>query len=1035
MMQMHQLDARIARMITELEQLSRRVSLPIGDIQIARHGADGAPRPFVNGDTWARDGEWWDFTFRVTVPDSFRGRVLLRARTGREHEWEATNPQFVAWIDGEIAQALDTKHTALTLQQEARPGVSFDILLNGYAAPTDPSRPLPTLTLTLEDIHEPLRQLVYDLSVPLEASMLVHEGDRDRETTLETLARGLDLLDIRQPYSEAFDASIEKARVYLQNEYYAKRAALPPVATAMCVGHTHIDVAWLWDLEQTRHKAVRSFSTVLKLMEQYPEYKFMSSQAALYNMVKQDAPALYDRIQEAVREGRWEVEGGMWVEADTNLASGESLVRQLLHGQEFFLREFGKLSRILWLPDVFGYSAALPQILKLSGIDYFMTTKLSWSEFNLSPYDTFTWEGIDGSNVLTHFSPARDYTEGDASGHEGLPHFTTYNAMLCPKQISGGWQRFQQKGLDSAYLICYGYGDGGGGATDWMLENARRMEGPLPGTPAVRQTHARPFFEALEARVSGDPRLPKWVGELYLEYHRGTYTAMARNKRANRKIELMLRETELWSVYAAQMCGVSYPAQALHEIWEDVLTLQFHDILPGSSIKKVYDDSQEMYSRLFESLGQQLAAAQDALCRVTPGDIAAFNSLSHLRDDIVWFDAPGDVTHVRDAAGVCYPVQHALGRACAYVRGLSPLSVTPLWFVRGEASNDTLRLTTEGFDTPFYTGAFGHGMRMESLVHKATGRQIARPGEALNRIVCYENKPHNYDAWDINIYYNRRFWEVDGVQSAEVIANGPVLAILRVTIRYLSSAIQQDIVFYRDMPRIDFDTTVDWREKQYMLKAHFPVDVFYTEATYDIQYGNIRRATHKNTTWDVARFEVCAHKWADVSEDGFGVSLLNDCKYGHSIDEHSMALTLLKSSTHPNPEADQETHRFTYALLPHVGGWREGRTVEEAYQLNTPVLASPGNGGGDAIAPFASVDAPNLVIESVKQALDGNGVIVRLYECYGRRTDATLSLHDAPRTAAVCDLLERELEDAQLDGNVIALRLRPYEIKSIRVSF
>lgn len=1031
-MQMHQLDARIGRLLKELTGLVVRTSVPLENIEISKHGKLER-LAFKNGDTWGHEGAWWDFFCHISIPHGFCGRVILKIRTGFEDGWEAVNPQFVVRVDGHIEQAFDTKHTELTLQQEALPYASFDIMLNAYAgapAANQERGRYPVMELLLQDINEPLCQLLYDIQVPYQAAILLPEGDRERETTLEVLAQTLDRLDLRRPNSEAFDTSISDARAFIKKTYYDKRRQILPIAVAESVGHTHIDVAWLWDLEQTRHKAVRSFATVLKLMELYPEYTFMSSQPALYKMVKEDEPELYARIKEAVRSGRWEVEGGMWVEADCNIAGGESLARQFLHGQTFFQREFGKKSRILWLPDVFGYSAALPQIMQQAGIDFFMTTKLSWSEFNLSPYDTFLWKGIDGSEVLTHFSPSRDYTEGKATGHDGLAHFTTYNAQITPSQIRGGWQRFQQKGLDDHYLVTFGYGDGGGGPTDWMLENARRLAIPMPGTPVVQMSQARPFFEALEERVAIDPRLPKWSGELYLEYHRGTYTAMARNKRDNRKMELMLRDVELWSVYAEKLCGITYPKDALYDIWEDLLTLQFHDILPGSSIKKVYDDSAEMYARRFRELEMLRNTAIQSLSQRTHGDVLAFNSLSHVRDDIIWFAAPGNVRALRNAEGAVFPVQHVDGRACAFVRAMQPMAVTPLWFVREDVSPQPLRMDTKGFETPLLQGTFDRAMRIVSLIDKRTGRQVAKPGEALNRIVCYENKPHNYDAWDINIYYNRRHWDVDNVVRATVVSVGPVLALMRVVYSYMRSTITQDIIVYRDSMRIDFATTVDWKEVQYLLKAHFPVDVFYNEATYDIQYGNIRRPTHKNTSWDVARFEVCAHKWADVSEDGYGVSLLNDCKYGHSIDEEGMALTLLKSSKNPNPEADQEVHTFTYSLLPHEGGWREGGTVDAAYGLNIPVQAVPGHSGVETVEPFAAVESPNIIIEAVKKAQNGDGYVIRLYECFGRRTKSTLELGFVPSAVHACNILEEPAEGVPFNGKQIAFEIAPYEIRS-----
>lgn len=1039
-MVMHQLDARIRKMLDNLKKITVRRSLRIDGIEYAdrilkEEGENYVQtnetvfRPFVNGSQWGEETEWVDFRFRVTVPEDFTDRVVVAISTGMEAGWDATNPQFVVRVNGRIEQAFDVNHTTLLLQEKAQPGEVFEIELNGYSARKIGTPRTPVLNILLEDVNWNFVQLIYDMDVPYQAALLQSPGQREREVTLETIARVIDMMDIRRPHSVEFDEAVAAAREYLKTAYYDERRKLVPEAFAESMGHTHIDVAWLWDLYQTRHKAVRSFSTVLKLMEEYPEYTFMSSQAHLYNVIREDEPELFERIRQRVAEGRWEPEGGMWVEADCNVTGGESLVRQFLHGQEFYSREFGKPSRTLWLPDVFGYSAALPQILKLSGIDYFMTTKLSWSEFNCTPCDTFMWKGIDGSEVLTHFSPSRDF--GEDKSQDGLSYFTTYNAMMKPTQVAGGWQRFQNKAIDNHFIVSYGYGDGGGGTTPWMVENARRMNVPLPSTPVVQNSHARPFFEALEKRVKDDPRLPKWSGELYLEYHRGTYTAMARNKRSNRKIELKLRDVELWCARAAKEAGFEYPAGELHKIWEDVLTLQFHDILPGSSIKKVYDDSKIMYERMFAQLEKIELAAIDALSKGTAGDVLAYNSLSHERADVIWFDAPEGTTALRDAAGNRWPVQFVEGRACAFVRGMKPMTETPFWFASMPVDEADMQADEKAFETEFFSGRFGSDMRIVSLIDKRCGRQIVKQGEALNRIVCYENKPHNYDAWDVNIYYNRRRWEVNDLVSAEVVSRGPVMTVIRVKYAYMDSTVSQDVILYQNIGRIDFKTTVDWKEMQYLLKAHFPVDVFYNEATFDIQYGNIKRATHKNTSWDVARFEVCAHKWADVSEDGYGVSLLNDCKYGHSIDEKDMALTLLKSSGHPNPVADIEVHEFTYSLMPHVGGWREAGTPEQAYRLNVPVLTAKGAGEAAVQQPFAAVVNDNIIIEVVKQALNGEGTIVRLYECYGRRTmGAKLNLGFIPASAEVCNLMEKPIGKANIAGNVITFDMKPYEIKT-----
>ncbi len=1031
-MQMHQLDKRIRKMLETLQEFTVIQSVPVKAIQTSVHGTEEW-NDFTNGSSWGTsEEEWIDFRFRAVVPETFRDRTVLSILTGREKEWEAVNPQIVVWVDGKIEQAFDTKHHDLVLSDTAEAGHSYEILFEGYVPKLRGFEAPARLLVELKDINAEAEALVYDIKVPWEAACLCPEGDRDRECTLQILSDALDLLDLRNPQSDAFNESVKAARAFLQKEYYEKRKDMDVTAVADCIGHTHIDCAWLWDLYQTRHKAVRSFATMLKLMERYPEFRFMSSQPLLYKYVKEDQPELYERIKEAVRNGQWQPEGCMWVEADCNLSSGESLVRQFLHGQEFFKKEFGQRTRILWLPDVFGYSAALPQILKKSGIDYFMTSKLSWSEFNLSPYDTFQWKGIDGTEVLTHFTPSRD-ASSEYESHGDLAYFTTYNAMLTPTQMKGGWQRFQQKALDNHFIVSYGFGDGGGGSTDWMIENARRMSVPLPGTPVVRQCMPRTFFEELEERVKDNPRLPKWSGELYLEYHRGTYTAMARNKRFNRKMELALRDAEFLCTYAKQVCGLDYPAGELHDLWETVLTLQFHDILPGSSIKKVYDDALEMYTDAMEKVNAIKEKALKALAGKLNGDVVAFNSLSEERDDVIWFDAPADVTGIMDAEGNMAPVQFVEGKACAYVRNIPAMSAKAFSFMKGEKAAAGMKVDASGFETPFYCGTFDDAMRITSLVDRRNGRELCKAGESLNRIVCYENRPHNYDAWDINIYYDLKSWEVTDVTGVEVISEGPVLTKLRVSYSFNKSVICQDLVFYHDLPRVDFETTVDWKEQHYMLKTHFPVDIFYNDAAYDIQYGNVRRATHKNTSWDVARFEVCAHKWADVSEADYGFSLMNDCKYGYSVDENSIALTMLKSSTYPNPEADQEIHHFTYSIMPHQGDWREAGTPSEAYHLNIPVMTVKGTGKDSVLPSFAKTDRKNVMIEVVKQQLDGEDTIIRMYECYGARTKASLTLGCIPSSVKVVNMLEDEIGDACWNGNQVSVSLKPYEILTLKV--
>ncbi|MBO7359348.1 MAG: alpha-mannosidase [Clostridia bacterium] len=1030
---MHQLDARIRKLKAVLAGYRVRNTVDVEGIEISPRGKNEYV-PFQNRDYWAKtEGEnWYDFRFTATVPEGFTGQARLCADTGMDG-WEATMSQMVVWVNGRIEQAFDTRHLSLILQDEAKPGESFQIFIQAYhnTKRNGAGLMVPRMRFFLADWADDVCQLYYDIDVPHSAALLEKTDSRDRELTLKALSDACNLLDLRRPFSPEFHASIKAARDYLKENYYDKLKDIEPESVAECIGHTHIDVAWLWDIYQTRHKAVRTFATMLKLMQQYPEFKFMSSQAQLYQFVKEDQPELFSRIQQAVREGRWEAEGGMWVEADCNLSGGEALVRQFLYGNEFFETELGVRSRILWLPDVFGYSAALPQILKKSGIDYFLTSKLSWSEFNKSPYDTFSWKGIDGSKVLTHFLPAREYGgEDDYERHDDLQFFTTYNAMLEPNQIKGGWKRFQQKGLDNHFLVSYGFGDGGGGSTDWMIENARRMKYPVAGCPAVKQSFARDFFEALDKRVSGDKRLPVWSGELYLEYHRGTYTSQGKNKRNNRKLELALRDLEFWLTKA----GGEYPQDEMRNIWRNMLTLQFHDILPGSSIHKVYTDSDETYADLFKRVDALKQNAVKRLMKDAKGDVILTNTLSSSRSDLVWFDAPAGVCALRTLDGREFAAQKVEDRYVAYVEDLKPMSATPMFFVYGNEGAPRVKLDEKGFETAALKGEFDSDMFISSLVDKDADRQLVKPGQKLNSLVYYENRPHNYDAWDINIYYREKSWQVEKPVEVKVISVGPVAGVIRVKWLTGDSAITQDYIIPADIKRVDFSSDIDWQEPHGLLKTHFPVDVFYNQAQFDIQYGNVTRATHKNTSWDVARFEVCAHKWMDVSEAAYGAAILSDCKYGYSVDEDSVALSLVKSATDPDSTADIGKHVFSYSLMPHCGDWRQANVPEAGYRFNIPVEAIKAeNGNRDVSFAFACVDRPNVMIETVKAALHGEGTIIRLYECFGARTKATLTLEKAPEAACFTSLMEDDLETAGFKGNSIELEFKPYEIVTLRI--
>ncbi len=841
------------------------------------------------------------------------------------------------------------------------------------------------------------------------------------------------MLELHIDDYEVFNKSIRAASAYLDEKIYGDVSEVKSYA----VGHTHIDTAWLWRLRQTRDKAGRSFATVINLMKEYPEYKFMSPQAQLYDYVKQDYPELYEEIRQKIKEGRWEAEGSMWVESDTNVVSGESLVRQFLVGKRFFRSEFGVDNKIMWLPDVFGYSGALPQIIKLADIDYFMTTKISWSEFDKFPFDTFMWKGIDGTEVLSHFAPSKRATENDE-------YQTTYTANLSPDYVVGGWRRYSNKDLNKDVLCIYGHGDGGGGPTRGMIERGARMAKGVSGCPQVKMEFARTFFDKLAEEVRGSDRLPTWAGELYLEFHRGTLTAQARNKRYNRKSELLYHDVETLCEMAFALKKDEYPAAEILDAWKIILLNQFHDIIPGSSIAQVYEDSKAQYETVLAS-GRELAArAVEKIADAVAADaqsLVVFNTLGFERDDIVITDMPESREFsIVDDCGIAMPWQTGSdGKLVFLARGVPAKGWKVYKLVSGEVQfAEAMTADASGAENEFYTLRFDKNMNIASLYHKESGRAVAPAGEVINRLIAYEDKPHNHDAWDIKCFYNEKFWTIDNVESCETVESGAVRTVIKVVRRFNTSVINQYFVFYPHTARIDVNYVVDWKERDIALKVDYPVDVNTVKATYDIQFGNLERTTHNNTTWDFAQFEVCGHKWADLSDNSFGFSVLNDCKYGWTIKEGHIKPTLLRSATSPNNLQDREIHNFTYALYPHSGAVASSDVVDEGYSLNVPLYCTKTDAGSGELASSWSLintDKSNVIIETVKKAEDSDALIVRLYETWNMRTSCSVKFGKEVASASICNLLEEKDEALEVVGDIASLEFKPFEIKTLKVIF
>lgn len=1022
------LDRRINVICDQLKKMSVKQTMPIQDWVykkgnfIRPEEADQAKAPWEKFDSrtmhWYGPDEHYWFRGELTVPEEMDGKSMwINVRTQIDEWDDGKNPQFLLFVNGQVTQGIDMNHREVFLSPCAKAGEKIRLELQAYTGILHTEF---NLLVDLWEVDEKVKKLYYDLWVPVAAFTRMEKDDKVRHDLEHVLNNAVNRLDLRTPYSESFYASIEEAENYLEKALYEDMAGYEDVI-ATCIGHTHIDVAWWWTVAQTREKVARSFATVLKLMEEYPNYHFMSSQPQLYEFLKERYPEVYEKVKQRIRQQRWEPEGGMWVEADCNLTSGESLVRQFVHGKRFFKEEFGVDNEVLWLPDVFGYSGALPQIMKKSGIKYFMTTKLAWNQFNKIPNDTMMWRGIDGTEILTHLITTLGVDQPVTN------FFTTYNGMLHPNAIMGGWMRYQNKDINNDILIAYGYGDGGGGPTRDMLETSIRMEKGIKGIPKVRQAFSGTYFKELEERVKNDRRLGTWEGEFYFEYHRGTYTSMARNKRSNRKSELGLMDLELLSVLTAGALG--YPRAEIEKMWKTVLLNQFHDILPGSSIREVYDVTKVEYEQIAQTLQTMIGERIEKLSQ--PGEgITVFNTTGFERDDVVCLGSCSAAA-LADAEGKVYPVQQTKDGAIAWLEGL-PSKGYKAFAVADAAAETPFTLNGNVLETPYYVIEVDENGLFDRIYDKEYEREVLREGQKGNLLRMYEDKPMYYDNWDIDIYYTEKSWDMTEVERMEWREMGPVRCSLYLERKMSNSLLKQEIFFYEKDRKIEFKTWVDWKEHQHLLKVHFPVDVHTDEATFDVQFGNLTRKTHVNTSWDMARFESCGQKWIDVSEGHYGVSMLNDCKYGHSVKDGDIGLTLIKSGIEPNPNTDVEEHVFTYAIYPHGETWKAAQTVKKAYFLNQPAYAALQGAAGSEYS-FVSVNCPNVVIETVKEADDGKGVIVRLYESENARTKAKLTFGAAVTEAEECNLLEEKEQDVEVIDNALSFVIKPYEIKTFRI--
>ncbi|WP_308637506.1 alpha-mannosidase [Paenibacillus silvisoli] len=1051
---------RIHRFIRSLSERQWAEALPLLDWKVrkVRYGLPGEYEPLDGGEeTTLRDmrldgkhGVTYFLTKQIAIPSEWpHGTAGLTVAGGGEG---------LLRINGASYHGLDRNHNFVPLYLE---GVGLEPLLeielmDPIPEPVDPLNnqapvisPVTHYDVKLVRVNKPAQSLLYSVQAVYETMRLLPEEDYGRQQMLELLYETMNETD-GLPEDSWHDGDVLGAIEQRLADRVGARfpAGSNPLQGKMhMVGQSHIDIAWLWPVRETVRKSSRTFSTMTSLIEEYPDFIYTQSQPLLYAFVKEHDPALYEKVKKAVADGRWELVGGMWVEPDLNIPSGESLVRQMLYGQLFYRDEFGKSSHIEWLPDTFGYCASLPQLLKLAGVDYFMTTKLGWNDTNKFPHELFRWVGIDGTAIVSY------------SNH-GV------NESTSPKDVKEHWQAYRQKDKLNELMLLYGHGDGGGGVTRQMVEAVHRS--PLmPGLPASSFSTAGAFFESVEAVAQ---TLPEWHGDLYLELHRGTLTTHGRNKRSNRKAEALYREAEIWSSLGrAYMAGAEGRSEALAEGWKLMLLNQFHDIIPGTAITETYETSAAEYENIFALGNGELTASLQALA----GQIgsaggegtayAVFNSLGWERNDTVTIEGGVELADVEavdesghrlaaDLTELTELTDLTAGSGSAYalsvaVPAIPAFGYKTIWLRKAPAkaaaaaAAATVKAagTLDGWETAHYKLAFNERGEIVSWFDKAADRELLPAGAKANELQFYHDKPTYWDAWDIDPKFEQnRAGEAELVEM-RVVVSGEAADVLRFEWRLGQSRIEQDLVLYHHQKRVDFKTRVNWQESHKLLKVAFPVDIVAAKAAYEIPFGALERPTHRNTSWEQAQFEVCGHRWADLSEGGYGVSLMNDCKYGYDVKDGVLRLSLLRAPKWPDVTADLGEHEFTYSLLPHEQDWRGAEVVRRAAELNQPAVAVqlPGTGRGSlpATASLLELDSRSVVLDTVKPAERGEGTILRFYESTGSRDRVTLKLPQGAKHASIVNLLEDELEPCAIgeDGS-LKLQFKPFEIKSVRVT-
>lgn len=990
-------------------------------------------KKFTNKDRWiAHDKNLWLKT-NIAIPKEWKEKQVAINIKAFAYNIKTFEPKWmgfegILFINGKAYKGISDNHPMVYIPKNLT-GTEIEISMRIWsgtdAASLDRPFALEFRNVILGVVDENALEFSMLAKAALQTVNQLDETNPYHPELYNTLDSTFKKIDFSHVGGNDFRNSVKNAFDYMSVKIDALSKKSYHSASDYAMGHAHLDVAWLWRVHQLTEKTARTWLTALRWMDMDKDFTFIQTQPQLYADIKKYYPDMYAEIKKRVKEGRWCVEGSMWVEADCNLSSGEALSRQMLYGKRFFKEEFGVDTKTLWLPDVFGYSYALPQILKLAEVQTFITSKISWNQYNRFPHDVFFWRGMDGSDILTAFivipepKPRNNW-------------YYTYNGMMTAEVINDAWQAFSDKDACGIFVHPYGFGDGGGGPTFEQVKIKNHLK-KMPGIPKLKDGTLYEFNQDLHKITSKNKeKFALYSGELYLEYHRGTYTSQALVKKNNRKFELALAHLEnMFAISLIKNKNIC-DKEKMRGYWHTLLKNQFHDILPGSSIHNVYEDSKKEFEKMGEDIEKDREKIFSSISQKSADCLTVYNPLLHERKDIIEIEDV-NTTALQTPEGEILFGQK-VGNKTLFETQTPSLGYTTLKKVQTANSSEKLffTLSEKSIKTKFYKFSWNNLGQINSIVLLENGLELVEKNKCMNVFELLEDKPRQYDAWEFEPYAEEKTDIVTEFLGVKKISLGHIACVLNFSYKYKDSIISQDVVFYAKSPKIDFKTKVVWNEREKILRAAFYGNIIANKATYDIQYGNVERPTHRNTSWDVARFEVVAHRWADIGDRNLGFSVLNDCKYGYSALHNCLRITLLKGSNIPDYSADLGEHEFTYSLLPHSGTWVDAETNKHASELNCPLQVIKGiKFDKDKESFITNEGSANIEIDAFKIAEDTNEIVVRLHEYGGMHSNVSLGTGFNVKEWQIVNILENPL--AQKVSGKIEFDIKPYEIITLKI--